>query len=197
MAPLSPHQFPPITADEARGDSQAVTPAKFQATAQRGAALIQHGADNASPPEAMHRQWGKLTADAYKSVQEPWGGITADTHTGQHVAPDADKYAVTARSPGQEPVKVGMNPSPLQFSQAMNNAQSRFHDQLSHEGAHLGVFRDDDIGEIHIDPTRVLSNRKDSDAVGAASHAVGGAYHFKSGNGAFAPHVKGSGSNGE
>jgi hypothetical protein len=51
------------------------------------------------------------------------------------------------------------------------------------------VFHDDENHRIDIDPVLVVTNRADVDTIGAATHAIGGAYNFSDGNGYWPPHV--------
>jgi hypothetical protein len=208
---LSPHQFPQITADEARGDSQAVTPEHFQQIAQKGHDYLA-GTARKTSTAGLDADWEGVKEHAWQKTRESWGGVTINSHTGedpssgkdlgaaeakrQGVGHGLDRYAVTARQPGQEQISVPENVSRHQFGGAMDKARESY-PQLGNRGHHLGVFHDDEKGTIDIDPVVVVRTRDMADAVGAASHSVGGAYHFASGNGAFAPHVKGSGTDGK
>lgn len=135
------------------------------------------------------KAWDKVLADAFTATREPWGGVTVDAHTGEHVAADADKYALTMRDPGMESVHVDPKAGQGDFNKAMGVARERYKAILRRPGSHLGVFRDEDTGNIDIDPVLVTPNLKDVHDIGAYTGAVGGAYHFKSGDGYWPPHV--------
>lgn len=189
---LSNRQFPEIAASEARGDSRPVTSEEFQGLARRGSEQISQMAANASPTHGLNSHWPGVKAHAFGEAQKSWGGVTVNTHTGKALATNADKYAITAKHPGQETISMPEHVNQQQFSQHMNQARKAF-PQLSHEGHHLGVFHDDEKGTIDIDPVVVVNKREDVDTIGAATRAIGGAYHFKSGDGFWPPHVKDEG----
>jgi hypothetical protein len=188
---LSTTQFvEPIRASEARGNSRAVTPAEYQHLAGEGHAYIQHLADQAKPTKGLDRHWDEIKSSAYQATREPWGGVTVNAHTGRAVSSRANVYAITARHPGQDQISIPGHANEAEFGAAMDRAREAY-PQLAHKGHHLGVFRDDDEGgRIDIDPTVIVNSRAKVEAVGAYTRAVGGAYHFRSGNGSFPPHVK-------
>ena len=72
----------------------------------------------------------------------------------------------------------------------MDEARTRFATQLTYDQFHLGVFRDEDIGGIDIDPVLIVDNIGDVESIGAFTHAVGGAYNFADGNGYWPPHIE-------
>lgn len=171
--------------------SPEVSAEEFQKYAQRGATKYAALRAGASEPVALKgRSWDKIKADAYASSREPWGGMTVDVHTGKHVPADADAYALTAREPGMKPVHVSPQASKSEFGAAMDAARLRYTDILARPGHHLGVFHDQDTGQIDIDPVLVTDRLEDVHDIGAYTRAVGGAYHFKSGDGFWPPHVK-------
>ena len=206
MAPLNEQQgFPVIHESEARGDSRAVSHEEFQGIAQKGAEYL-HGTERTQSTKGLDADWEGIKNKAYKAAQGSWGGVTINSHTGHDVAEglDAaaeagrlhpgegqglDRYAVTARKPGQEQIRLHENANPEQFGAAMDRARTHY-DQLGNRGHHLGVFHDDAEHAIDIDPVVVVRDRKTAEQVGAATRNVGGAYHFASGDGFFPPHVK-------
>lgn len=170
--------------------SPEVSPEEFQQHAKRGAAKIAALDAKMSPPKALvGNQWDMIQSRAWHETRKPWGGITVDAHTGEHVSPTADAYALTTRPPGVKSVHVSPSASREDFEKAMKTARKRFAKVLSRPGSHLGVFRDEDTGTIDIDPVLVTPRLNDVHDIGAYTHAVGGAYHFKSGDGYWPPHV--------
>jgi hypothetical protein len=179
-----------LSAPDARR-SPAVSSAEFQQHAKRGEAKIAKMKGDASPPSALEgAEFKRLTDEAYDSTRQPWGGLTVDAHTGKHVAPDLDAYALTMRDPTHPSVHIDPKASREDFDNAMDEARKRFAEELSRPGAHLGVFYDEDTNSIDIDPVLVTDSLSDVHDIGAFTHAVGGAYHFKSGDGYWPPHVE-------
>jgi len=171
--------------------SPEVSPEEFQAHARRGAAKVARLKAGATEPTALSgASWDKIKAHAFKVSREPWGGDTIDAHTGKSVPDGLDAYALTVRDPNMPSVHVDPKASEAAFDKAMETAKSRYHDILSRPGHHLGIFHDQDTGTIDIDPVLVTPNLADVHDIGAYTHAVGGAYHFKSGDGFWPPHVK-------
>lgn len=138
----------------------------------------------------LDNNWDAIKDTAYQSVQEPWGGATIDTTTGKPMTGNEDAYALTVREPSQQKISVPIGSSREDFNSAMDKAREQYANQLSYKGGHLGVFHDVDTGNIDIDPTYVTQHLEDVDKLGAYTRAVGGAYHFKSGNGFWPPHVR-------
>lgn len=178
-----------ISSAEARGDSRPVSAAEFARLADRGRALLD-GFEQ-SPPVGLDRRWDTIVSDSYAEVQRPWGGVTIEAHTGEPVQPvtDPDLYALTVKTAGQDSVTIPDRASPDQFAAAMREARTRFDPQLQRASHYLGVFHDDSHHRIDIDPVVIVRSADDVDAIGAYTHAIGGAYHFASGNGHFPPHV--------
>ncbi len=179
---------PPITAAEARGNSRPVTNYEFQKLAARGRdqlAALSHPA----PVSGLDQHWGEIKARTYVKVQGPWGGATIDAHTGQALETGADKYALAVKPHGMSAVSVPETASEAEFSQAMDRALATFRGELQKAQRHLGVFHDDGNHRIDIDPVLVVSSIPEVESVGAYTHAVGGAYHFRSGDGFWPPHV--------
>jgi hypothetical protein len=85
-----------------------------------------------------------------------------------------------------------LNVSREQFDQHIERAAS----EQGHMGTHIGVFHDADKGTIDVDPTVITGSKSAVHSIGAYTHAVGGAYDFKTSNGVWVPHVKGSGRDG-
>lgn len=179
----------PIRESEARGDSRPVSHAEFQRIAGEGHALLAHMGTHQAGTRGLARRWDDVKGSAYESVQEPWGGVTVKASTGRALSTKANAYAVTVKRPGQDTVSVPIGASQEEFGAAMETARQQFH-QLGHRNHHLGVFRDEDEGRIDIDPVVVVRRKDQAHAIGAATRNVGGAYHFRSGNGTWPPHVK-------
>jgi hypothetical protein len=188
---LSSNQFvEPIHASEARGNSREVTNAEYQHLAGEGHAYLKDLEARPTGTRGLERHWEDIKDQGYKSVQEPWGGTTVKASSGKAVHSRANSYALTARQPGQPQITVRPGASREEFGVAMDQARQAY-PQLAHRGHHLGVFRDDDEGgRIDIDPVVIVNSRHKVEQVGAYTRAVGGAYHFRSGNGYFPPHVR-------
>jgi len=122
-------------------------------------------------------------------VLQPWGGATIDSHTGQALPDGANKYALTIKGKHQDSIMLPEHPTAEQFNAAMDRARHEFHDQLSMQQGHLGVFHDDEQHRIDIDPVVVVNTLHEVETIGAATHAIGGAYNFADGNGYWPPHV--------
>lgn len=193
---LSGQQFVPIrkgdlsTTDARR--SPEVSHEEFQQRAARGKSIYEGMSKKAAPVEgtSFDRNFERITDRAHKAVQEPWGGATINSHTGRAVRQGADSYALTARPPGMASVSVPADADHNTFRQAMHTARNTYGEVLARQGHHLGVFHDADKGTIDIDPVVVVKKQRDAEDIGAYTHAVGGAYHFKSGDGYWPPHVK-------
>lgn len=171
--------------------SPEVTESEFQSYARRGAAKVAQLKAGATPPCALEgKSWESIKHDAYTKSRDPWGGVTVDSHTGKDVPDGLDAYALTVRDPGMPSVHVSPKASEEDFGKAMETAKARYAHILSRPNHHLGVFHDADTGNIDIDPVLVTPKLSDVHDIGAFTHAVGGAYHFKSGDGYWPPHVK-------
>lgn len=178
-----------IEAEEARGNSRAVSPEEFALIASKGKTMVGERLENSSPPKGLDDNWSSLKDQAWEATKTTWGGVTIDAHTGEILDSKADVYAITVKAPGQESVSVPLNASPEQFKAAMDEARKRFAEQLAMEGGHLGTFNDPEAGRIDIDPILVVESDDEVEAIGAYTHAIGGAYHFATGNAYFPPHV--------
>jgi hypothetical protein len=203
------HQFSPIKKSElpmnletAQATSREVSPDEFQATAAKGQARLDKMRSKSHDISALSKGLGEVTEHAYGASREEWGGATYNPRTAKPVSfTHPDKHVLSARTAGQEPVTVPADASKEHFSAAMQQAHSTFRDQLAHSSHYLGVFHDADKGQVEIDPVVVVGDssgkhrqevgQAKAQEIGAATHAVGGAYHFASGNGVFPPHVAG------
>lgn len=190
---LSPQQFPEIrredlsTPDARR--SRGVSSEEFQRLAAKGERQYTKRANGGVEPRGLDEHFEHVVEHAHKAVQEPWGGATYNARTGRPLASDADAYALTARTPGMRSVEVPVGSHRDHFNEAMKKAREEYDPVLKMKGAHLGVFHDADKGTVDIDPVMVVKKKKDVESIGAYTHATGGAYHFKSGNGYWPPHV--------
>jgi hypothetical protein len=180
----------PITADEARGDSRPVSYAEFHDVATRGRDLLDQMEADRSAPAGLVGNWDSLKDSAWQEAQKPWGGMTIDAHSGEPLAADADKFALTVKPPGIAPVSVPEDAGQQQFAAAMDEALVKFRSLLEQSGHYLAVFHDDDSHRIDIDPVVVTDSRDDAEAIGAYTHNTGGAYNFKDGSGYWPPHVQ-------
>ena len=177
----------PITASEVQGtNSVEVTPAEYEAISAHGSDILAAASLNGSSSTAAS---AAATQQAFDAVQSQWGGVSIDSHTGEVITPSTG-YAVTIRDEGQGSVTLSAEDAanPELFAAAMAQAQSAFATQLESQGAVLGVF-ENGAGTVEIDPAMILGSRAESDAVGAATHATGGAYNFADGNGYWPPHI--------
>lgn len=187
---LSQPQFvEPIRAHEARGDSRPVSHDEYQRLAGQGHEYLASAAQRGQSTAGLDKNWDGVKADAYQASREPWGGRTINAR-GKAVNPKANVYAITARHPDQKVISVPLDAPQEHFNAAMDHARNTYSSQLASHGGHLGVFHDADEGRIDIDPVHIVNSRQKVDQVGAATRAVGGAYHFRSGNGFWPPHVK-------
>lgn len=181
------HEY--ITEAESRGNSRPVSREEFQRLANAGAAMLAERQHNSAPLTGLDAHWSTVKTLAYAQAQTPWGGVTIDAHTGQLLDGKADAYAITVKPAGMHTVAVPENAGPERFGQAMDLAKQTFRPVLEREGYYLGVFHDNDTGLIDIDPVLVVATLAEVEAIGAYTHAIGGAYHFASGEGFFPPHV--------
>ena len=181
-------EFEPITADEARGNSRPVTSDEFQRLAAIGQQQIEEMAAD-TQPIGLDENWTEIQQGAFDAAQESWGGATIDARTGEFLASDADRYALTVKDPGFETVSVPEGASKAEFEAAMTEARDKFRPILERRDHYLGVFHDDDLGRIDFDPVTVVDTLEQVETIGAATRAIGGAYNFADGNGYWPPHV--------
>ena len=172
--------------------SPEVSEAEFHTYAQRGKAKYDQLATQRTGAMALEGpRFKRLIDEAYDATRSEWGGVTVDAHTGEHVKVDADAYALSIRKQGVDSVTVDPAATREDFEAKMDEARTKFAYELTFPGAHLGVFHDADLKRIDIDPVLVTPSLEDVHDIGAHTRAVGGAYHFKSGDGFWPPHVKG------
>lgn len=170
--------------------SRAVSNDEFQSLAAKGQSQVEQMTKESSPPEGLDRNWNLVVDHAHKASQEEWGGTTIDSHYGAPRAQGSDEYAITVRDPDHPGISVKPGASREHFADAMGRAREEYGHILSRPGHNLGVFHDADKGTVDIDPVLTVKNRADVESIGAYTRAVGGAYHFKSGDGYWPPHVK-------
>lgn len=181
--------FKVITAAQARGDSRPVSHAEFQRLATIGQAKLDKLSADHAPATGLNEHWGKIKSETFLEVQKSWGGATIDSHTGQALPQGTHKYALTIKEAGMETISVHKHATEAEFSAAMDRAKTQFKPILERQGSHLGVFHDDENNRIDIDPVLVVTDHADVETIGAATHAIGGAYNFADGNGYWPPHV--------
>jgi hypothetical protein len=188
-------QWSPINSGELRGDesdhgdaSPLASRKHYTKMAKKGRAKLGKMAAGGAEPKAIDSDFDNVKDRAYKAVQEPWGGSTIHPVTGHPINPEAG-LAVTVREPGQNQIAVHMNASREHFNNAMDQAKEAYRPQLSRGSHALGVFRDDTTQRIDIDPVAIAARPTDARAIGTYTHAAGGAYDFKTGNGVWVPHV--------
>ena len=180
---------PVITAAEARGNSRPVSYEEFQHLAALGNSWIDRAKRDSQPITGLDRNWDVIKDHAYGEAQKPWGGATIDAHSGIALASDADKYALSVKPKGMDTVSVPETASREEFGAAMDRARELFRPALERRGFHLGVFHDDETGRIDIDPVAIVDSPALVEQVGSYTRAIGGAFHFKSGDGFWPPHV--------
>jgi hypothetical protein len=186
-----PVQPSPITAAEARGNSRPVTWDEYQEIAAKGLDRLGQ-LSRQTPHDGLTRHWDEIKAKTYTQVQEPWGGATIDAHTGEPLATDADKYAISVKPAGMGTVSVPEDASEEEFAAAMDRALAEFGPELQRQQRSLGVFHDDENHRIDIDPVLVVDSLAEVEQIGSFTRAIGGAYHFKTGDGSWPVHVGGS-----
>lgn len=191
FSPITPIRREDLSSGDARR-SRAVSATEFHRIAAQGASRYAELSRTQAPPTDMKldQHFDRISRRAYKAAKEPWGGVTVNSRTGRSVRQGADKYALTVRPQGVESVSVPANADRATFHGAMQEARQRYGDVLNRDQHHLGVFHDADKGTIDIDPVLVVKKREDAESIGAYTHNVGGAFHFKTGDGFWPPHVK-------
>lgn len=179
-----------ITAAEARGNSRPVSRQEFDQISTRGRGLLDQMRRRRSPLAAgLDARWGEVKGHSWGETRRSWGGGTYDAHTGQPLASDADRYALSVKPPGARPVSVHEKAPREEFERAMDHARERFRPLLENDRHYLGVFHDDEHSRVDIDPVVVVDSPEEVEAIGAHTHSIGGAYHFRTGDGYFPPHV--------
>ncbi len=192
MINVGGEQIPIITEDEKRGNAQPVSRDEFAQIALDGKNYLDGLRANATPTTGLLDNLDDIKASTYDEILKSWGGATIDSHTGEALASDANKYAVTVKPAGLESVSVGENPTRGEWNKAMDEAVARFGPALEGQTYHLGVFHDDDLKRVDIDPVVVTDTQKQSEQIGAYAHNIGGAYNFADGNGYWPPYVEGT-----
>jgi hypothetical protein len=180
---------PRITAAEARGNSRAVSPEEYDALSAEGKRTLDKMRQDRAPITGLDDNWASVKANAYREVQKSWGGATINSHTGVPLSSTANRFALSVKPAGLKTISVPETATRQQFDAAMDNAKQQFRPQLEVQRAHLGVFHDDDNNRIDMDPVVVVDTPHEVETIGAYTHAIGGAYHFQSGDGYFPPHV--------
>jgi nitrite reductase/ring-hydroxylating ferredoxin subunit len=171
--------------------TRGVSREEFTALANEGHARLTEFRRNGGPPDGLDRNMDAVKAHAHEQVQSEWGGATYDVHTGEPIGGDRG-YALTVKPPGVDSVSVRIGASREELDAGIDAARERFDGQLQGQHAHLGVFRDEDVKRIDIDPVLVVDNHHDVETIGSATHAVGGAYNMADGLGYWPPYVNGA-----
>lgn len=184
----------PITSADLYGpgkaNSRAVSHEEFQQLAAEGKQQMDEIRGQSKNPNGLTNHWDRITEAAWNEVQKPWGGATFDAHSGRQLPQGINAFALSTKPDDVKTVSVPEYVSRAGFLAAMDQAKEQFREELSHKYSHLGVFHDDDNHRIDIDPVTVVGSLHDAEAIGAYTHAVGGAYSFKDGNGYWPPHVE-------
>jgi hypothetical protein len=179
----------PIGMEGARGNSRAVSHDEFQKAAAEGRDRL-HAIQTAPwNTRGLDADWAGIKTRIYAEVRKPWGGATVDPRTGKDLPQGADKYAMSIKPSGLDTTSIGEHASAREFGEAMDVAKAKYGNQLAKGGSYLGIFHDDDLGRIDIDPVTVLDSLQEVETIGAWTHAIGGAYGFASGDGFWPPHV--------
>lgn len=181
-----------ITDEHARGDSQPVSLEEFTEHAREGKRIMDEHRAHAEHPRGLYdpESWERVKRHTHGEIQKSWGGATIDAHSGEPLDSHADAYAITVKPPRQDSVSIHENPSYEDWSQAMDHARDRFHGVLRNRNHYLGVFHDDDLKRVDIDPVVISHDRDEAAKIGAYTHNIGGAYNFKDGNGYWPAHVR-------
>lgn len=181
------HKSDLSTADARR--SREVSPQEFERIRAKGAVQYAHLQRRSAPTTGLDKNWDSINEDAFAQVSKDWGGATYDAHTGEKLPDKLDAYALTVRPPGMDAVSIPEGSNKADFRKAMRQAKQRYQKILERANHHLGVFHDNDKGTIDIDPVVTVPTIDKVESIGAYTRATGGAYHFKSGNGFWPPHV--------
>jgi hypothetical protein len=192
---------PEVTPITANTLSNPTTPRSREVSAEEFAALAVQGKeklaprwDNASEPMITSGEvLDELKNTAWDSVQTEWGGMTVDAHDAQAIDP-SEGFSLTVKHPGMDTVSIPIQGSTQDdFNAAMDEAMRRFggdeNGPLWMEGAHLGIFRNEDTGNFEIDPTLMLDSVDDVEQIGAYANSVGGAFNYADGLGYWPPHI--------
>jgi hypothetical protein len=180
----------PVAPSQYASEGRVVTSAERDAIRARGQAFLRSLATaDRRPLSALEGdKLGKVQQATWDAVQRDWGGATIDPTTGRAINSKADVYSVTVRPHGVDSVAVPIEGLTRDaWDNAVAEARVRFGDILSQKGHYLGAFRDPEVGRVELDPVVVVNNAKRAEEIAAFTGSEGGAYHFKSGNGLFAP----------
>ncbi len=190
MGEVTPKGYGKITPGEARGDSKKVTPQEFDDLAEKGKQKYDSLLADKRPTTAFDDadKWATIRSGAYDAAQKKWGGQTLDPATGRAVE-RSKGFSLEVRAPGEKQLSVPQDADEDTFNAMMDRAKEEYADKLKGAEVYLGVFRDDDNNRIDFDPVTIVDTPEEVDALGAYTHAVGGAYDFSTGNGHFPPHV--------
>jgi len=183
------HEYPVIGPEHARGNSRPVSHEEFQQLARKGNSWIDKAKRDSAPITGLDRHWPEVKARSYAEARKPWGGETINTDTGQPLPQGADLYALSVKPRGMDTVSVPETASEAEFGEAMDRALAMFRPALERKSFYLGVFHDDDNHRIDIDPVAIVDSLDLVEQVGSYTRAIGGAYHFQSGDGFWPPHV--------
>jgi hypothetical protein len=179
----------PIGIEGARGNSRAVSHEEFQHLAGEGRDRLHEIQHRPWSTAGLDEHWPQVKERTWREVQKSWGGATVDPRTGKDLPQGADKWAMSIKPTGLDTTSISEHASRAEFDEAMNVAQAKYHNQLTKGGSYLGIFHDDDLNRIDIDPVTVLDSLREVETIGAYTHAIGGAYKFSDGNGYWPPHV--------
>jgi 2'-5' RNA ligase len=190
MGEVTPKGYGKITPGEARGDSKKVTTQEFDDLADKGKqkydSLLADKRQTTAFDDAD--KWATIRSGAYDAAQKKWGGQTLDPATGRAIE-RSKGFSLEVRAPGEKQLSVSEDADEDTFNAMMDRAKEEYADKLQGSEVYLGVFRDDDNHRIDFDPVTIVGTEEEVDALGAYTHAVGGAYNFSTGNGHFPPHV--------
>jgi len=182
--------YPVIGPEHARGNSRAVSHDEFQALAREGNRWIDQAKNHSAPITGLDGpNWDRVKSRSYAEARKSWGGETIDTTTGEPLPQGADLFALSVKPRGMTTVSVPETATAAEFGQAMDQAKELFRPALERRSFYLGVFHDDDLGRIDIDPVAIVDSVDLVEKVGAYTRAIGGAYRFSDGNGYWPPHV--------
>ena len=190
MGEVTPKGYGKITPGEARGDSKRVTPQEFDDLADKARrSTTASWPTSARRPPSMTMRSGLLSARAPTTPprRSGVGRPSIRRLVGQSSARRASpsKCVPPARSSYRFPQDADEDT----FNAMMDRAKEEYADKLKGSEVYLGVFRDDKNNRIDFDPVTIVDTEEEVDALGAYTHAVGGAYDFSTGNGHFPPHV--------
>ena len=189
-AHMDPQTVRTISESEARGNSRPVSQEEFNSLAVEGQSMLHDIQGDARPTTAFDdpEKFQAVKNAAFNDVQRPWGGSVIDPQTGK-VQDFKDGYTLSVKQSGQPSVSIPENATKAEFDAAMDKAKTTFASDIQGRQTHLGVFHDDDLHRIDIDPVVHVDNTHDVETIGAATHAIGGAFDHATKDGVFPPHV--------